>query len=430
MRYSIYNNLFSLSDKTKCIYNAASDKFVLLNSTLSKHLDTSANDLQNTCPIFFEELYRANVIVDDDTDEYLALLHKSQSIKNNKEQFQLIVNPTLDCNLHCWYCYENHIKGSKITADTMISILKFIDKVFEKQPLKSFSLLFFGGEPLLEFESVKIIIEHVIICCYRHQVNLHVSFTTNGVLIDRKTIDYLVQINADVGFQITLDGDRKHHDNTRFLSGNIGTYDTILNNVRLLLNNQIDVLLRINYTADNFLSLSSILEDLNNLKDAEKAHLKFDLQKVWQEKDNDLNETGIMEMLRHGGFMVSTPNVNVDSLRFPCYADYVNQLLINYNGDVFKCTARDFNRSKRLGRLNKKGDVDWEGILSENRLQKYPPKNICKTCSIFPLCGGGCNQKRSETQDDVCVFDVDNKKINRIILDRFYQYIVRKRIIP
>ncbi len=420
MRYSIYNNLISLSDKTKCIYNAASDKFVLLNSTLSKHLEISADALQSTCPTLFEELYRANVIVEDGIDEYRAQLQKSLSIKNNKEQFRLIVNPTLDCNLHCWYCYENHIKGSKITETTMISILKFIDNVFEKQPLKSFSLYFFGGEPLLEFESVKIIIEHVIKCCQCHRVGLHVVFTTNGVLVDHKTIDYLAQINADVGFQITLDGDRKHHNITRFLSGNIGTYDTILNNVKLLLSNQIDVLLRINYTADNFLSFPSILEDLNALNDVEKAHLKFDLQKVWQEKDKDFNETEVMEMIRQRGFRVSTPNVNVDNLRFPCYADYVNQLLLNYNGDVFKCTARDFNKSERLGHLNKKGDVDWDVISLKNWLHQYPPKKICETCSIFPLCGGGCVQKRSEIQDDVCIFDVNDRKINRIILDRFY----------
>lgn len=429
MKYSIYNNLFSLSDETKCIYNAASDKFVLLDSALTKHFDTSADDLQNIYPHLFEELYRANVIVEDDIDEYHIQLKKALSIKNNKEMFQLFVNPTMDCNLHCWYCYEKHIKGSVISKTTMISILNFIDKVFEKYPLKSFSLFFFGGEPLMEFESVKIIIDHVITYCQRHRISLHISFTTNGILIDQKTIEVLVQSKAAVGFQITLDGDKEHHDRTRFLPGDIGTYNTILDNVRILLNNQIDVLLRINYTADNFQSLPSILDDFKDLSDKVKAHLKFDLQKVWQEKHKDFNETEIVEMIRRRGFRVSTPTVNVDNLRFPCYADYVNQLLINYNGDVFKCTARDFNRNERLGRLNQNGDVEREGITSEERLIQNLPEKICETCSIFPLCGGGCIQKQSETKDNVCLFDIDRKKINAIILDRFYQYIVSKQFL-
>ncbi len=52
------------------------------------------------------------------------------------------------------------------------------------------------------------------------------------------------------------------------------------------------------------------------------------------------------------------------------------------------------------------------------------------SCSIFPLCGGGCIQKQSESEDNNCLFDVDSKKINTIILDRFYQHIVKSKINP
>lgn len=424
MKFSIFNNIFALSDGTKCIYNSASDKFVLLNTKLVEHLDDTADELKKNSPLLFDEFYTANILVDDDLDEYGLQLQKSISIKNYQEHFHLIVNPTLDCNLHCWYCYENHIKESKITDSTMSSILKFINQVCEKQTIKTFSLSFFGGEPFVEFDAVKIIINHTIECCNLYQVDLHISFTSNGVLVNRETIEYFKEKKVDVGFQITLDGGREYHNKTRFLSGSIGTYDTILKNVRILLDCQIEVVLRINYTTDNFSSLSSILYDLNDLSDEAKNCLKVDFQKVWQDKGKDLNEMEMMELFRQRGFRVSSPNVNIDNLRFPCYADYSNQILINYNGDVFKCTARDFKTDECLGYLSENGEICWKGMPPEERILNFSPKEICKTCSIFPLCGGGCIQKRSELEENVCMFDIDDKKKKDIILDRFYEYFV------
>lgn len=254
MKFSMYNHFLSLSKEVKCIYNSASDKFVLMNSILVNQLGESANGLKNKNLHLFEKLYEANIIVNDDLDEYSFQQQKSILIKKDQEHFQLIVNPTLECNLRCWYCYENHIKESKIVDSTMKSILKFIEYVCENKTLKSFLLSFFGGEPFIEIEAVKNIIEHTIECCNRHHVELQVSFTSNGVLVDREHIEYFVGKKVDVCFQITLDGGREYHNRTRFLSGGIGTYDIILKNVRQLLNKQIEVVLRINYTTANFLS--------------------------------------------------------------------------------------------------------------------------------------------------------------------------------
>ena len=41
----------------------------------------------------------------------------------------------------------------------------------------------------------------------------------------------------------------------------------------------------------------------------------------------------------------------------PCYADRANSVIVNYNGDVYKCTACDFAKTKREGKLNEDGTI-------------------------------------------------------------------------
>lgn len=36
--------------------------------------------------------------------------------------YQVMVNTTLDCNLNCWYCYENRIAGSFLKSEVIEAI--------------------------------------------------------------------------------------------------------------------------------------------------------------------------------------------------------------------------------------------------------------------------------------------------------------------
>ncbi|HOH74428.1 MAG TPA: hypothetical protein PKW38_01450, partial [Paludibacteraceae bacterium] len=48
-----------------------------------------------------------------------------------------------------------------------------------------------------------------------------------------------------------------------------------------------------------------------------------------------------------------------DSVRESCYGDKKNQATINFNGDVYKCTARDFKPENREGVLMDDGTIEW-----------------------------------------------------------------------
>ena len=45
-----------------------------------------------------------------------------------------------------------------------------------------------------------------------------------------------------------------------------------------------------------------------------------------------------------------------------------NSAVINYNGDIFKCTARDFTTVQRAGYLSDEGELVWENDYLNRRM--------------------------------------------------------------
>jgi len=427
MKYSQYNTIIALTESVSALYNAISDKFVIIKNAIISDVNLPVDILCKQNKILYEELIQANAIIKDHTDEYEYLKNLSKKNESNQKDFSLMINPTLDCNLKCWYCYENHIKGSKISPAVASNIKKIIAKTFLcNRDLEVFYLYFFGGEPLIGFSKTKELIRFISENCKKRKILLQLQFTSNGVLINEKIVEFLKQHGDNISFQITLDGGKTYHDKTRYLPSQTGTYEIILRNIKLLLHNKISVVLRINYTEENFTSIPSILTNIHDWKAEYKAYLKIDFQRIWQDNKQSLNIDDYMESFINEGFIVTSPIRDFDQLRFPCYADTLNQILINYNGNVYKCTARDFTENNRDGYLNENGEIVWTKLTPAERTAYKMSISVCKICSILPLCGGGCIQKTIENQEnDKCMYNYNDDTKREIILNRFYNYFVK-----
>ena len=218
MKYSHYNNIVPLTDKYSLLYNAFTDSYLLLDSSLSADLLRDSEALSRTEPQVFEDMKRGGCFVEESADEHDELMTVIGRMNNDDSHYQIIVNPTLNCNCRCWYCYEEHQKDSKMTPETVESVKRLIDKVIESKPeLKHFHLSFFGGEPLLYyFQSVEPLIEHLNARCEEKGIERSVSFTSNAVAVTPKMVDSFVR-NKVNSMQITLDGHREEHNKVRFI---------------------------------------------------------------------------------------------------------------------------------------------------------------------------------------------------------------------
>lgn len=100
-----------------------------------------------------------------------------------------------------------------------------------------------------------------------------------------------------------------------------------------------------------------------------------------------------------------------------CYADYENSLLVNWDGSLYKCTARDFVQENRIGVLAANGDIS---IQSDRYSLKKRYKEACRNCSILPICTI-CVQARCEAADmNCCPVVMSEEDKQRQIRNRFH----------
>lgn len=410
---TLSKELLLLTDELKNIYNAAIiheeiDDFISWHSDMGRYL------------------IQHGFLIDEKVNEYEKAKTYIKSYHNQSSGYKLIVNPTMNCNFKCWYCYESHVKNSKMNTNVIDKISLLVENILKEQNLKYFELSFFGGEPFLYYRQViKPLLEIVKEKCIRYNVNLIIGFTTNGYLLNENIINEILLFSRDVHFQITLDGDELEHNKVRFVSKNKGSFKEIIENIKMI-SFDCTVTLRINYTKSNFHSIKNIFYEFKNEYSYNPENIEISLSRVWQENfEVDKDEyQNIIKVIKSINLKLPA-SISVDSVKNPCYADTKNQVTVNYNGDVYKCTARDFNKENKEGYIRDDGHIIWNE-RGETRKESRFNNKPCKTCFLFPMCSGGCSQyslENSLSKSEYCVFDFDEKKKKDFILEYLQDYL-------
>jgi uncharacterized protein len=436
-KYSRYNLDMPVDGKI-LLYNSVTDNFLLLENLLFELLTAARNEnyivgIHDYHPDFYKELCDKGFIIDEDFNEYLSVRDKIISTDNGTEEFNIIINPTMNCNFKCWYCYEEHIKGSKMTKSTIDKVFALIHNVILRDRVKSLYLGWFGGEPLLYYEQVMLpILKYASEICEQNNVIFESDITTNGFLLRPEMLPIFKKYNLNF-FQITLDGNRDKHNKVRFVNEKRGSYDEIIQNIKLLTLNNFIVNLRINFTDDTLKGLEEIIYDL---KDCDSEFLTIDMHQVWQTKnDNDRIhnkefENKIKEIkdeFRESDLKVASNDVSY--ITNSCYADKHNEVVVNYNGDIYKCTARDFTKENSLGYIDTDGNLIWNQQKYDKRQSAKLSNKPCQECPILPICGSGCSEYAYNYDgEDYCVYNFDINKKKELVLDHFYESLQKNAV--
>jgi uncharacterized protein len=179
----------------------------------------------------------------------------------------------------------------------------------------------------------------------------------------------------------------------------------------------IKCLLRINYTQKNLEGIDSLLDSFDDISISDKKKITISMNKVWQEENENLGEqvSSFTEKAANCGFDVFDALFG-NTVRHSCYADKDNEAVINYNGNVYKCNARDFKNENREGILDEYGNIIWNEQYTKRQSVRQTNKP-CKECFIYPVCGGGCSQKAMENcKINYCINDFDEEKKKEIIV--------------
>lgn len=129
---------------------------------------------------------------------------------------------TKKCNLRCSYCFRNkvhqQISHDRLRPQPAESVLNFIRGDLERYPSRGSSLVFSGGEPLLNQGYMREILGGL------EGYPLDRVLITNGTLLPTLEEDLLNQLDYTL---VSIDGDQEQHDRFR----GAGTYRRILDNL-------------------------------------------------------------------------------------------------------------------------------------------------------------------------------------------------------
>ena len=132
------------------------------------------------------------------------------------------------CNLNCEYCFASqgkyHGERALMSFETGKQALDFL--VANSGTRRNLEVDFFGGEPLMNFDVVKQMVEYARSIEKEHNKNFRFTLTTNGMLIDDDVIDFANREMSNV--VLSLDGRKEIHDRYRVDYAGNGSWEKIV----------------------------------------------------------------------------------------------------------------------------------------------------------------------------------------------------------
>lgn len=393
------------------------DHFLLYN-TLSTSIVEIEKEVYNR--VFLDEdysldetiaLYEMGFLIDDECDEVQEMrMLRGEVIRNSSEKIgNIIIAPTLECNAHCYYCFENGHKKGKMDKKIANALIEFLVRNWNGEKL---GITWFGGEPIMASEIIDYITKKLI----ERGVKVGCKITTNGSLIDEGIIYKIVNEWYVEKIQITIDAIGNEYNRIKNYDKTIkNPFEKVMYNIHKLLLNNIKVKIRINFDPEKqgevLETMNYLIEEFGNSQNLKIyfAPIDADENTVRNIVDNfdDFDEHPYISLIKFGrkynlyrGFPDVDENNNVgddtDILLkklkiYPstinCYASCPNVFSIAPNGDIYKC-------HRVLGRKEYASGNVIDGIKKNDAYKFFCNTDMtyeeCKDCNVLPICQGGC----------------------------------------
>ena len=165
-------------------------------------------------------------------DKYEAL---AENYKNNSKVVKaLCLHVAHTCNLNCSYCFASQGKysGERALMSFEVGKQAFDFLIKNSGSRRNLEVDFFGGEPSLNFDVVKKLVEYARSVEKEHNKNFRFTYTTNGMILTDDMMDFLNKEMSNV--VLSLDGRKEVNDHFRRDYAGNGSYDTIVPNFKRL----------------------------------------------------------------------------------------------------------------------------------------------------------------------------------------------------
>lgn len=386
-RYVVFHpESFNLFFVTKYI-----GELLILYETNSKYSDAEDND------IIINTLNYLSKNVKLGSAEHLKWTTDSGSRTLN-----LVISQ--DCNLKCGYCYADHgTYRSETKFMSYDTAKKCIDKLLNSD--NDNTIVFFGGEPLLNFPLIKDIDSYLI----TKNLNIKYTMVTNGTIITDEIKDFIDE--KFLNLWISLDGPKDINDGQRF--GNVeSVHDRVVETIDKLHPRRYPLIIKSIVTKRSISKLAEIVEhisalnidsiDIKPVKDVSPESQFFmddeDYTTYIYELSNilvsNLNKLANGESIKLLSYLVPILMRMITKTRMIYGCSAGRELMtITADGDVYPCGIYIGLEEFHMGNVH---DSDFPGEKFKRLRELLYKINVydscdCNSCWARFLCGGGCH---------------------------------------
>ena len=384
----------------------------LLAKKYADHPEVTAEDI-NDCFDDIEELKADGKLFAEDiyADHAFDFKNRSTVVK------ALCLHVAHTCNLNCEYCFaaqgKFHGQSGLMSFETGKRALDFL--VEHSGTRHNLEVDFFGGEPLMNFETVKKIVEYARSQEPVYHKKFRFTITTNGMLLTDDKIDFINREMSNV--VLSIDGRKEVNDRMRPRVDGKGSYDKIIPMYKKLVDQrgEKEYYVRGTYTKYNldfsddvFALLDAGFDQISVepvIADAEEPYAitEADLPRIFEEYERlmqkilDYEATGKKFNFFHFMLDLDQGPCAIKRLRgCGCGNEYV---AITPDGDIYPC-------HQFVGEADyKMGNVD-DGTFNREMKSDFAKTHIyskpdCRNCWARFYCSGGCNANNYQFSGDV-----------------------------
>lgn len=309
------------------------------------------------------------------------------------------------CNLSCRYCCGKDIKkehegiADEIHVERIVSVVK---KDMSSHSDQVHTIVFYGGEPLLNQEGIKHFLEHM-----REHRNLQYYLYTNGILLDQIDVNILDSLKYIL---ISIDGEQEVHDKNR----GIGNFYKVLENSQKI---------RRFFRGETIARITLTLE--GSLYDSVTEMLKYFDHVYWQ-LESSPQLTGLEEFTtrykadsrRLIDYWIQNMEKGVVKSIVP-FQICIDAMLDDYRHENLRCgsgsTLRVIdNDGKRYLCDELLGDpnfcLDMTDVMNGDPRACERFHSYCENCDILQHCAGRCLVSLRQYPEEKFLFYCENTK--------------------
>lgn len=404
MKPSAYNFIWPSDDgDTLLLFNSLSMALREMDTICQELLQTPQFDYTTLTAVqqrYVRQLQPQGFVIPDEVNEEKVLQALYRSSAYDRVNLHLAIAPTLECNFSCTYCYQqpgemdNGRQGNHVfmPEEVQQKLLAYIDESTET--VRNLSLIWYGGEPLLAIDIVCHLSKSIVAITHKKQIGYRAKVITNGYLLTQPGIVQKLIDSHISRIDLTLDGPPEVHNGRRRLkTGHGPTFDHILEGLRQVRAQGLEVQLRINADRSNQESLFGLLDILDqyHLRD-----IPIVLGRVGAYTSGcKLPETSYLSDEEFSRLAKQFRKPQHPCLAHPCSSNKLNAYVIDPDGDLYKCWIQIGEKQHRIGNITYHHRPGIQERMREIDWLTWEPFDSahCKPCKLLPICMGGCSYR-------------------------------------